>query len=154
MSDSITDTTDAADNSTDAVRTAPERALAAEIDALRERIDRLEDELERLTTDAGDGTDASTTEDPREWLDVPADHRDAAVVEMLTPGETYAIRDLRSAYSRETDIRASETLADRVRTLVDAAAFERVGRSRRWRYQPPARDGDATGTDDGEGARG
>jgi len=122
------------DDSTD---DATDRDLAAEVDALRERLTELE---ARVDGDVGAETETTTDggRDPREFLNVPADHRDAAVVGTLHPGETYGIYDLRDAYRRETDIRAKDTLRERTKSLLQASVFERVGNNRLWRFRPPA----------------
>lgn len=121
------------DDSTDEPTTLGD--LADEVDQLRERLDQLEARLDAPSTTPE--TDATDGPSPRDWLDVPADHRDEAVVSALTPGETYSIPDLRDAYRRETDIRASSTLRERVKTLLQSSAFTRIGNNRLWRYTPP-----------------
>jgi hypothetical protein len=63
--------------------------LADRVAELSERVAALEARLD--DTAAGDPDDGTDDTDPREWLDVPADHRDVAVVDALEPGETYGI---------------------------------------------------------------
>lgn len=63
------------------------------------------------------------------------DHRDRAVMEALddADAEEVTLTDLRHTYRTTTDVRAPETLSERVRHLVERGPFERV-EFQTWRY--------------------
>jgi chromosome segregation ATPase len=90
-----------------------------------ERIRDLEDrvaELEALLEDSVDAT-------------VNHDDRDEAVIEHLEPGEPVKISRLHKLYRRHTDIRADDTLKQRVRGLVAGPDF-RIARAGEILYDP------------------
>jgi len=63
------------------------------------------------------------------------DDRDEAVIEHLEPGEPVKISRLHKLYRRHTDIRADDTLKQRVRGLVAGPDF-RIARAGEILYDP------------------
>jgi hypothetical protein len=95
--------------------------MSNDLTQLRQRVDRLErrvGELERLL----DAQDETPADGQRDGLDT----RDAAVVAVLEHGETYTRRDVSQAYLRETEIRDSDTAAERANGLLDRDFFQRA----------------------------
>lgn len=97
--------------------------LAARVHDLEERLERY---AERLAELEGDDEGATPSR---------GDHRDAAVLEALDPGETVAVRRFKKLYRRRTDLMNSGTIADRIRNLVTGPEFETCG-DRVWQYRP------------------
>jgi len=85
--------------------------LQHEIARLHERVDELEAQLD---------------EPSRTNLPPGLDGRDMAVVETLGCGDRVDVDDLREKYVRHTDVRASSTLADRVRAVTETEYFSEV----------------------------
>ncbi|WP_137288860.1 hypothetical protein [Natronorubrum halophilum] len=66
---------------------------------------------------------------------VDYDDRDEAVIDYLDPGETVPIKRLHKLYQRHTDIRADDTLKNRVRGLVAGPDFK-IARAGEIVYDP------------------
>lgn len=93
-------------------------ALREEIEALRERVAELESHV----------ATGSSTLPP-----AASDYRDARVLEALDQGETVPLRKLRELYLDLTDVRESDTLRKRIKTIAESEAFEKTGQQR-WKY--------------------
>ena len=83
-------------------------ALHNKIEALEERVDELESGDEGPAQSSGWG-----------------DHRDRAVADSLTVGESYGPMDLISRYKAKTDIRNRATLKRRAKDLHRSPLFDR-----------------------------
>jgi hypothetical protein len=97
-----------------------------ELAELRKRVTELEERIEQLE-------DGSTPSAPG------VDPRDAAVIRDLEPGDTIGLSQLRQRYRTRTDVRSSNTLTERIRTLVTDGPFESAG-LQVWRYTGGADD--------------
>lgn len=100
--------------------------LAAEVERLRERVADLEEVVEDLTDDADDADTSTPT---------VRDHRDAAVLEALTPGDRITSKEIAALYRARTDLQREETIEERLKALVDRDAFEQIAFGK-WRYRP------------------
>jgi predicted nuclease with TOPRIM domain len=103
--------------------------VEAELEALRPRIDALEAEIDALE----DILDTLEERDDR--TPGGGDHRDEAVLAALEPDEAVTVDRFHTLYKRHTDLKRSDTIRDRVETLVTGPDFERCG-SRVWAYRP------------------
>lgn len=104
--------------------------LEQECDALERRCDVLENRIEELERSKRDSECSS------EGLSLDrGDHRDEAVLELLTPGEKVSPARFHELYRNHTDLLNRETIAKRVENLVSGPEFEGCG-SRIWEYRP------------------
>ncbi|EMA45909.1 hypothetical protein [Halobiforma nitratireducens] len=106
------------------------KLLQAEIGRLEARNRKLEDRLSRLEAVNGlDGTEIDLS-DANEL-----DHRDEKVVKAIVAdgGTMFSVRDLQRFYREHTDVRAKETLKDRIQYLTSTGLFERDSGSK-WRF--------------------
>ncbi|WP_226040868.1 hypothetical protein [Natrinema sp. DC36] len=92
---------------------------------LEERVEDLEGRVAELEALLEDSTDST----------VNYDDRDEAVIDHLEPGEPVKITRLHKLYRRHTDIRADDTLKQRVRGLVSGPDF-RIARAGEILYDP------------------
>lgn len=86
------------------------RALQSKVKQLEKRVEELETEKNGSGGNESDG-----------W----GDHRDRAVIDTLTVGESYGPRDLISRYKAETDVRTKGTLKRRAKDLHRSPLFDR-----------------------------
>lgn len=94
--------------------------LADEVEAQRRTLEAIKQRLDAEQ----DRPDPSTV-----------DHRNEAVRDRLTPGESYHVRQLARLYRQETDVSKRETVKARVKDLTKSGDFQRV-EARVWRYAP------------------
>lgn len=97
----------------------------AHVDALERRVAELETTVEDLTDRIDEGADLGRFDG--------ADHRDRAVLERLTSGETVTKGQLSRLYRTHTDIQTEDTVDSRVRSLTDRPEFDLVGFAR-WTF--------------------
>lgn len=91
------------------------RELRPLVDALHKRIDHLESD----DTDHSGGSGG-------------VDHRDAAVLERLSPGQDVNLQDLQQLYLTQTDVRSESTAGKRIKALTRRPEFKDMGR---WKWQ-------------------
>jgi hypothetical protein len=101
-----------------------ELELQQRVEQLTERVEALEEKLEAAT---------GTTSTPSFGGPAGLDARDSAVVDALDAGDVLGLKTFRRLYRDRTDIRQSDTVAERVRNLTQTEFFEEAGHSR-WRY--------------------
>jgi hypothetical protein len=117
----------------DAVATDPEtlvdtvQSLLETQQSLLETIEDQQRRIERLET-------LATTFGEIDVQGVDSPH-DRAVIDAIRAGEKreYSLEELRDLYKQHTNIRRSETLKQRVKTLTEQGPFEQVA-AQRWLY--------------------
>lgn len=120
-------TNDTTDSTDPADRTDEIAALREEVQALRRDLARAEDRIADLEEQVG----------PSSSLPAAAsDWRDARVFEALDAGQVIGVSTFRDVVAEATDIRDSDTITERVKSLAQGPAFEQVG-SQRWRFCGP-----------------
>lgn len=98
------------------------------LDAKNRQYERRLSNLEALEGVTGDELDLSDL--------TKLDKRDKDVLRAIVADGTdrVSLSEFRRLYRQYTDVRASETMADRIRYLVSEGPFERIGTKRVWEF--------------------
>lgn len=99
-----------------------------EIEELRQRVDELEALTEALQKRVASQSERIDELESGASTGRNTDHRDAAVLEQLQPGQKVDLRTLRQYYQNHTDMRSEKKIKNRIKALTQKPVFEAVDR--------------------------